>query len=458
MRKPFDLSKINKSDMLYDSRALWLLILPVMAEQFLNSLMGLFDTMMVSRVGAVAMSAVSLSDSINTLVIQVFAALATGGAIVCSHNIGRGDEKAANDGAKQVTLVMFISSVVITIFCLITRRPLLSLIFGQVEPEVMEDALVYFALTAASYPFLALFSSGSAFFRACGNTRLPMVLSIISNIMNVALNGVFIFGFGWGVMGAALATLASRVFSMVAIHIYLAKPKQAIVLKDYLSIRPDRAILGKILSIGIPSGIENGMFQFGKLAIWSSVSTLGTTAIAAQSMTNIFETVNGVCAQGVGIASITVVGTAFGAGRKEEGKYYIAKMTGYGMVVMLVCCLATYWISDPIMVIAGMEEEAMQMTHFMLFWITIVKPLFWCGSFNIPNGLRACGDVKFTMTVSVCTMWLCRVLISICLIRMFGFGPIAVWIGMFADWFIRACIFTGRYLSGKYMKNLEKVT
>ena len=453
----YDISKINKDDLLFSNRALWKLIIPVMAEQLLNSFMGMIDTMMVSNVSPEAMAAVSLSDSINMLILQMFAALSTGGTIVCSHYIGQDDEKGANKAARQVFLMVLVSSLFLTLFGLIFRVPLLSIIFGQIEPEVMEASLIYFTITVLSYPFIALFSSGCAFFRASNNTKFPMRVSIESNIINVVLNAVFIFGLNWGVAGAALATLISRVYGMAVIHIALAKPKQVIVLNDYLKIRPDKKLLLRIISIGLPAGVENSMFQFGKLVIQSSVSTLGTVAIAAQSMTNIFETVNGMLPQGVGIALLTVAGQTIGSGRKEETKYYIAKMLGYAEIVIIISCIAVYFMANPVMALANMTEESKALAMEMLFWITIFKPLFWNLSFTLPNGMRACGDVRFPMTVSVCTMWGCRVLIAVLLIRVFGFGPMGVWIGMFCDWAIRAFIFSSRFLSGKFTEHFGKV-
>lgn len=448
----YDKNKIDWNNLLFSNKKLWMLCIPVMAEQLLNSFMGLIDTMMVSRVGAVAMSAVSLSDTINMLVIQVFAAMATGGVIVCSHSIGQEDYEGANKAARQVFLLVLTLALALTIFGVVAKKPLLRLIFGAVEPDVMESALIYFFYSVLSYPAIGLFSSGSAFFRASGNTRFPMIVSIISNVINVVGNALLIFGFSMGVRGAAIATLSSRVFSAVVIYIALRKPKQIIVIRDYFKIRLDKKLMLRIMSIGIPSGVENGMFQFGKLVIQSSVSTLGTVAIAAQSMTNIFENVNGVLAQGVGIALLTVVGQAYGAGRIEEGRYYIRKMWGYAMFVMFISCIAVYAISNPVMIAAGMSEESKVLAHNMLFWITVFKPIFWCSSFTLPQGLRAFGDVRFTMIVAICTMWGLRVATAVFLIRVMGFGPIAVWIGMICDWGLRGAIFITRFLSRKCHK------
>ncbi len=248
----------------------------------------------------------------------------------------------------------------------------------------MENAAVYFKITALSYPFLALSGAGAAFYRASGNSKLPTKVSVLSNVLNIGGNALFIYGFQWGAAGAALATLLARFFCMAVILYRLRMPGQTIVVRDYFKIRPDMNLIFKILAIGVPAGIENGMFQFGKLAIASTVSTLGTVAISAQAMTDTLETVNGIFSNGVGIGLMTVV-----------------------------------------------------------------KPLLWVGAFGIPYGLRAAGDVKFPMLVSVTTMWCLRVALGVCLVRVFGLGLAGVWIGMFADWGVRAAVFWARFVRGK---------
>ncbi len=448
----FDSGKIDWKHLMFPTKSLWLLLLPIMLEQFLNSMMGMVDTMMVSNVGSVAMSAVSLVDAVNLLVIQIFSALAAGAAIVCSHYLGSGDAEGANRAARQIFLTVLVISLALSLSCLLFCRPLLRLIFGSVETGVMEDAVVYFLFTAASYPFIALFQAGSAIYRAQGNSRFPMKISMISNVINVAGNAVLIFVFHLGVAGAAISTLISRIFCAIVVFWALSKTGQRIVLNHYLSIRPDLALIKKILAIGIPSGIENGMFQFGKLAIQSTVSTLGTQAIAAQAMTVIFENVNGVAAVGVGIGMMTVVGQAVGAGRREEAKYYIAKLTGYGELALIACCLLVFAIAKPVMLLAGMESESLRMCFEMVAAITVMKPLFWALSFLPPYGLRAAGDVKFSMITATCTMWFCRVALAVILMRGTDIGPMGVWVGMFADWAVRSVIFSWRFLSGRWEK------
>ena len=431
------------------------LLIPVVLEQLLNSIMGTADTMMVSNVGSAAISAVSLVDSINVLVIQAFSALAAGGAIICAQYIGQRSKEKANESARQVLFIITAISVAVSLICLVFQKPLLSLIFGSVEPAVMRASETYFFYTALSFPFIAAYDSAASIFRAQDNTKGPMIISIISNVMNIAGNAVMIWVFHMGVAGAALSTLISRIFCAVVVIIQLRKENegQEIVVRDYFEIRPDWSMIRRILGLGIPSGIENSMFQLGKLAIQSTVSTLGTTAIAAQAMTNILENLNGIAAIGVGVGLMTIVGQCLGAGRQDEAVYYIKKLCVIAEVIIIISCLGVFALTKPITILGGMEKESADMCFHMVMWITIVKPLVWIMAFIPGYGLRAAGDVKFSMIVSCCTMWACRFCLCVFLIRVMGFGPMGVWIGMFADWTLRGIIFTWRFHSRKWLQH-----
>ena len=431
------------------------LLIPVVLEQLLNSIMGTADTMMVSNVGSAAISAVSLVDSINVLVIQAFSALAAGGAIVCAQYIGQRNKEKANESARQVLFIITAISVAVSLICLVFQKPLLRLIFGSVEAEVMRASEIYFFYTALSFPFIAAYDSAASIFRAQDNTRGPMTISMISNVMNIAGNAIMIWVFHMGVAGAALSTLISRIFCAVVVLIQLRKERegQEIVVRDYFKIRPNWSMIKRILGIGIPSGVENSMFQLGKLAIQSTVSTLGTAAIAAQAMTNILENLNGIAAIGVGVGLMTIVGQCLGAGRKDEAVYYIKKLCVIAEIVVLTSCLIVFALTKPVTILGGMEKESADMCFHMVMWITIMKPLVWTMAFVPGYGLRAAGDVKFSMITSCCTMWACRFCLCVFLIRVMGFGPMGVWIGMFADWTLRGIIFTWRFHSRKWLQH-----
>ena len=439
--------------LMFDNRKLAKLLIPLALDQLLNSFMGTVDTLCVSNLGSAAISAVSLVDSINILIVQAFFALASGGTVVCSHYLGCKEKKQAQEAARQLVFITFMLSLAITVLFVIFNGPLLHLIFGKVEQDVMSNARKYFFFTTLSYPFIALYDDGSCLLRAQENSRLPMQISIVSNIMNVIMNLVFVWIFHWGVAGTAISTLISRIFSMAVVMIKLRNPSFDVSLRHYFSIRPDWSKIKKILYIGVPSGIENSMFQFGKLAIQSTVSLMGTAAIAAQGMTNIIENLNGILAIGIGIGLMTVVGETLGAGHKEEAVYYIKKLCIIAEVTLVLSCIFMYAITRPITIFGGMEPESAKLCIFMVTCITIVKPLIWDMAFIPAYGLRAAGDVKFSMTVSVLTMWFCRVTLATVLARVFHMGPMAVWIGMFTDWGIRNIIFTIRFHSRKWLQH-----
>ena len=438
---------------MFTNRMIRSLLIPVVLEQLLNSIMGTADTMMVSNVGSAAISAVSLVDSINILVIQAFSALAAGGAIVCAQYIGQQNQERANESARQVLFIITLISIVVSAICLGFKKPLLRLIFGSVEADVMRASEIYFFYTALSFPFIALYDAAASIFRAQDNTKGPMTISMISNIMNIVGNAIMIWGFHMGVAGAAIATLISRIFCALVVLIQLRRDRQPIVVRDYLKIRPDWPMIGRILGIGIPSGVENSMFQLGKLAIQSTVSTLGTVAIAAQAMTNILENLNGIAGIGVGVGLMTIVGQCMGANRKDEAVYYIKKLSVIAEVTIIVSCLLVFILTRPVTMLGGMEKTSADMCWHMVMWITIVKPIMWVSAFVPAYGLRAAGDVKFSMISSCAVMWLCRFCLSVLLIRGLGFGPMGVWIGMFADWTVRAVLFIWRFHSRKWLEH-----
>ena len=438
---------------LFSNKMLKSILVPVILEQLLNSFMGTADTMMVSNVGSAAISAVSLVDSINVLLIQAFSALAAGGTIICAQYMGQRNYERANKAARQVLFIILSISAAVTILCLLFKDPLLHFIFGKVDADVMEASSVYFLFSAASYPFIALYDSGASIFRAQENTKGPLIISVISNVMNIVGNAILIWGFHMGVAGAAIATLVSRIFCAVVVLWQLRKDRQPIVVRDYLKIRPDRKLIGRILGLGIPSGIENSMFQLGKLAIQSTVSTLGTTAIAAQAMTNNLEMLNGTAAMGVGIGLMTIVGECIGAGREDEAVYYVKKLSCVAEMIIIGCCLLVFALTKPITILGGMEPESARMCFQMMVWITVVKPLVWVVSFIPAYGMRAAGDVRFSMITSCVSMWVFRFCLCVFLIRVMGMGPLAVWFGMFTDWTIRGIVFIWRFHSRKWLKH-----
>ena len=436
--------------MLFSNRQLRQLLIPLMVEQTLTCLMGVADTMMVSNVGSVAVSGVSCVDTINKLVIFLLTALATGGCVVCSQYLGRRERDNAARAARQVLLGALAAGALLMAVCLIFRRGLLRLIFGGVEPAVMEAAEVYFRITAFSYPFLALQGAAAAIYRAAGNSRLPMRVSVCSNAVNIAGNALLMFGFRLGVAGAACATTFATMLSAVALLVLLRRPRQELELGRLTAIRPEWGMIWLVLSIGLPSGVENAMFQLGKLAVQSTVSTLGTTAIAANAIVVVVELLTSMPSQAIATGLMTVAGQCIGAGETDQARYYIKKLTLWGAGALLVMNWLLYAATGPVTRLAGLEPEAAAATVSVMLWISVVKPILWPLSFLPVAGMRAAGDVRFALIVSALSMWIFRVGLTTVLCRSLGVGLIGIWCGYFADWAVRSLVFFLRFRGGKW--------
>lgn len=436
---------------MFSRRQIVALLIPLMLEQVLSGLMGIADTMMVTSVGETAISAVALVDSVNMLVLNLLTALAAGSVIVCAQYLGRGETDHANDAARQVLLVSMGLSLGLMVICLTLRVPLLSLIFGTVEPAIMDQALNYFLITAVSYPFLAAQQTAAAVFRASGHSAPPMVVAAVSNLVNIAGNAVTLFVFKMGVTGAALATTVSRIISAVVLLILLRNQNFPIFFRDYLKIRPDRRLMGMVLRVGVPTGVENSMFQLGKLVVQSTVSTLGTTAIAAQAMIQTLDAVQSMPGLAIGTGLLTVAGQCLGAGRVDEMKQHTKRFCIYSELSQIAMSAIVLAMTPLVTRLSNMTEASAQLTFQMMLLISVAKVTLWMLAFTLPNGLRAAGDVKFSASVSALSMWIFRVGGSMLLCRVMNFGLVGIWISWFADWVCRLVFYVWRYRSGRWM-------
>ena len=438
---------------LFTRQALVALLLPLIAEQALSVTIGLADTLMVSSVGEAAVSGVSLVDSFNTLMIQVMSALATGGAVVTSQYIGHREPKNAKAAAAQILFVLASFSLVVAAVVVVGRHAILRGIFGSIDADVMRYAETYFLLSALSYPFIGLYNAGAALFRAQGNSKISMLSSLVMNVINIGGNAVLIFGFGMGVMGAALASLVSRAVSCVVVLYLLQKPACPLRVDGLRALAPDGGLIRRILRVGIPAGIENGMFQIGKLSVSSLTSTLGTAAIAANAVANTTTTFLNIPANAVGMAALTVVGQCLGAGEKEQAVYYSRRLLLTAYCGAWVMNLSAFLFANRFAIsLFNLSPEAQTMALQVMVWFNFVSLFFWPSSFTLPNILRAAGDARFTMAVSILSMWVFRV--GFCYVMVLGFHGrlLSIWMGMFLDWVFRSLCFFVRFARGRWME------
>ena len=438
---------------LFTRQALVALLLPLIAEQALSVTIGLADTLMVSSVGEAAVSGVSLVDSFNTLMIQVMSALATGGAVVTSQYIGHREPKNAKAAAAQILFVLASFSLVVAAVVVVGRHAILRGIFGAIDADVMRYAETYFLLSALSYPFIGLYNAGAALFRAQGNSKISMLSSLVMNVINIGGNAVLIYGFGMGVLGAALASLVSRAVSCLVVLWLLQRPACPLRVEGLKALAPNGGLIRRILRVGIPAGIENGMFQIGKLSVSSLTSTLGTAAIAANAVANTASTFLNIPANAVGMAALTVVGQCLGAGEKEQAVYYSRRLLLTAYCGAWVMNLSAFLFANRFVIsLFNLSPEAQTMALQVMVWFNFVSLFFWPSSFTLPNILRAAGDARFTMAVSILSMWVFRV--GFCYVMVLGFHGrlLSIWMGMFLDWVFRSLCFFVRFARGRWME------
>ncbi len=440
-------------EIFYTRQQLARLIWPLLLEQFLAVTMGLADTFMVSGVSEAAVSSVSLVDTLNVLVFQILSALASGGAVVVSQYMGQKNIRRMKKCSAQLYSVLLIGTTVIMLIAAVGNRSILRFVFGSIDSHVMEYAQIYFLISAVSYPFMGAYSAGAALFRAQGNSKVSMKASLVMNVINIVGNALLIYGFRMGVLGAAVATLAGRVFSAVWVTMQQQKADNPFRIDQISDLKPERDQIRPILVIGIPSGLENGMFQIGKLCVSSLTATLGTSAIAANAVANTVATVANIPGNTIGLAVIPVIGRCLGAGDKEQANRYARQLMMLAAVGLAGMNIAVYATIPSVAAAYHLTYAAKEMCIAVIRLFCIFSIFFWALSFTLPQILRSGGDAKFTMSVSILSMWIFRVVLSYLFVLKMDMGLMGVWLGMCIDWICRSIFFGIRFRGGKWMEH-----
>ncbi len=435
---------------MFTRKQLMKLILPLIVEQFLAVAVGMADTIMITIRGEEAVSGISLVDTLNILLIGLFSALATGGAVVAAQYLGHKDKENAKKAANQLVLTVSVLSILLMTISLVANRGILHLIYGDLDPAIMKYARTYFYLTAASYPFIALYNAGAALFRAMGNSKVSMRVSIGMNAINIAGNAILIYGFGLSVEGAAIPTLVSRIIAAIWIMSKLRKPVHDISIDSIFHLGYEPKMIKRILRIGIPNGLENSVFQIGKILVSGLVASFGTVAIAANAVGNSVANFNCIPGSAIGLAMIPVVGQSVGAGDLKGAKKYIWKLMSYAYVAMILLNVIMILIMPQVVGIFHLSMETQQLATKILIYHCICCMFIWPMAFTLPNALRAANDVKYTMVISIVSMWTFRIALSYILAKAFGLGLFGIWIAMTVDWVFRAIFFVVRIINDKW--------
>lgn len=442
--------KQDRSHYLFSNRELANLIGPLVIEQLLAVFVGMADSIMVANVGEAAVSGVSLVDNIMILIINIFAALATGGAVVAGQYIGRKDEKSACKAATQLVWFVSLSAVAIMILVYFGKDIILNQVFGHITAEVKGHADIYLLIVTASIPFIALYNGGAAIFRAMGNSQVSMRVSLLMNAINVTGNAILVFGLRIGTAGVAIPTLISRMVAAIVITVLLCNQTRILHIERTLKIRFDGRMIRKILAIGVPNGLENSMFQLGKILVLSLVSTFGTYAIAANAVSNAIALFQILPGMAISLAITTVISQCVGANDYEQVHYYLKKLLAI-IYVAMVGTVALIFLALPLILKAyNLSDQTAAAATNIIHFHGISAMIIWPLSFALPAAYRAAGDAKACMYTSIVSMWIFRIGFSYLVGKYMGLGVFGVWIAMVIDWIVRAICFVIRYFNGKW--------
>lgn len=442
----------NLSNCLFTNQDLKRLIVPLIIEQILAVTVGMADTMMVSSVGEAATSGVSLVDMINNLLINLFAAISTGGAVVSSQFLGQKNKDRACEAANQLLMVTGLISVVVMAVTILFRRSFLGLLYGSIEADVMKNALIYLVLSAVSYPFLAVYNSCAALFRSMGNSKISMQVSIIMNMLNVFGNALFIFVLHMGVAGAASASLISRMVACLILVMRLRNKGLEIHIMPK-HFKWNRILVRKILHIGIPSGVENSVFQLGRVLVVGIIAMFGTAQIAANAVANNLDSLGVLPGQAMSLVMITVIGRCVGAGDFDQADYYAKKLMKLTYLINGLCCAGVLLTMPLTLRLYGLPDTTLKLAALLVLIHDGCAIFLWPASFTLTNVLRAANDVRFPMVVSIMSMVIVRIGGGYILAVILGMGAVGIWFAMVLDWIMRVIFFVRRYCSGKW-KNI----
>ncbi len=436
---------------LFSNRDLAVLIIPLIIEQVLTMVVGFVDTVMVSSVSEAAVSGVALIDVFVVLFNNVFAALATGGAVVAGQAIGRKEPETAGHAANQLLVMATAVGVCIAVVLFAIRGWMISTLFGTIEPDVWQNAMDYITITLFSVPAMAMLNACAALFRTEGDSRTPMMISLLMNAINVCGNALLIYVFHWGVSGAAIASVMARII-MAGVAYYVLSHRVCILRVSFSQMRTiDFSMQRRILRIALPNSVENSLFQLGKIMMVGMIATFGTAQIAANSVSNAvagFQCVSGLAC---GTAMIPVVSRCVGAGEYEQVRYYtikLLKITTIGMIVVNVPML--FFLDNIVGLYSTLSAEAVQYAIMILTMHGVCCMIHWSFAFSLPNALRAAGDVRYCMVISIAVMVFVRLIGGVSLAKYCGLMTLGVWIATVLDWVVRAGLLWHRFRGTKW--------
>ncbi|MDF2522528.1 MAG: efflux family protein [Clostridiales bacterium] len=438
---------------------------PILTEQIFVVLMGVVNAIMAGRIGKEAVSAIGMVDSLNNVFISMFTALAVGGTVVVAYYTGQRNRQSANDAAKQAFLSGLVIALIITLATWVFRYPLLNILYGSAEQDVINQSFIYLNITLPTYPLIALTSIACGVLRGAGDTRTPMKVTIFMNIINVIFSYILIYGIevrsggfdgvipGMGVKGAALGIAIARTTGALIFIYILLKGTTGTQLTNMFKVKWDWDMQKSIFGVGIPASVEQLLFTGGKLATQTFIVGMGTAAIAANYIATSIFALFSIPGNAMSVASTTLIGQSMGKGDTEEARKTMRYLTLFTSACLLVLSAFLFPMSGLLSSLYTQSQDVIDLSAKILKLSAIFMPLLWALSFVLPAGLRGAGDAKYTMVTSILGMWVFRITLAYFLGVPLGLGVIGIWLGMFADWFVRSILYYVRFKGDKWKRN-----
>jgi len=436
---------------------------PIVAEQFLTVSLGVVNAIIASHISKEAVSAIGMVDAINNIMLMLFSSLAVGGTVVVAYFLGKDNIHDANEASAQAISSSLLISLVITLLMWIFRYPIINMLYSSADPEVLKQSYTYFNITLVTYPLIAIMLTACGILRGAGDTKTPMKINVIMNILNIVLSYILVYGISFHngyiniiipalkVKGAALGMATARVFGAILILYVMFRGSKVIKLDKKNMLKTDLNIQKSIFGIGIPAGIESLLFNVGKLITQVFIVGMGTTSIAANYVANSISVLLNVPGTAFTIAATTLVGQRMGRGENENARdtlNYVVKLSS-------LCLLVFYGLSFPFAnFLASLyteSQDVINMSALIIRMTSIVTPLFWSFSFVLPAGLKGAGDTKYTLGTSFIGMWIFRITLGYILGVTLKMGVLGIWIGMFTDWVLRGILYYIRLRGNKWM-------
>jgi putative MATE family efflux protein len=453
MARKIDKNLVTKSENL--TKTVWILAWPVIVEMVLMTFVGIVDMAMVGQLGPASIASVGLGNQFVMLATTAFAAIRTGTTALVARHFGAEDSDGAHQIARQ-SVIMTIALAIVTLIIFYIFAESGMRLLGA-EEEVVQLGIWYIRLRTFGLVFHYFTMIFTSTLRGVGDTRTPMVVNIIINILNPILNYGFIFGnFGLpqlGVAGAALATALAQIVGFLIIGKVIFGGKSLITLKLKDDYRYHKESIKRILNIGLPAMGEQVAMRIAQIIFTMILTSLGTVTYAAHQVAIRAESISFMPGWGFGVAATTLIGQNLGALKPERAQKsgYVAR--NMALTFAIIMGVLFFFFPEHFVHFFSDDPEVVRQAAMALRLVAIAQPSMAI-NLVLAGALRGAGDTRWVTYITGISVWVVRLSIAAYCVFVLDLGLLGAWMGMLADIFVRSIAFSIRYARGKW-KTIE---